>query len=147
MYFHCQMPLIVSLLCFLFPFCMFIYDLSLHRNQRDFQDGLPLINLSGCAQPCFSAGNEARNERLQNEPFVQREGVNKKNGMKFCLPIRLSISQTPEGNDSRTYASLDESKREAKDIEYDNLISAHGYVNASPSENASKAMVNCWLEI
>ena len=43
--------------------------------------------------------------------------------------------------------SLDESKREAKDIEYDNLISAHGYVNASPSENASKAMVDCWLEI
>ena len=78
MYFHSQMPLIASLLCFLFPFCMFIYDLSLHRNQRDFQDGLPLINLSGCAQPCFSAGNEARNERLQNEPFVQREGVNKK---------------------------------------------------------------------
>lgn len=67
--------------------------------------------------------------------------------MKFCLPIRLSISQTPEGNDSRTYASLDESKREAKDIEYDNLISAHGYVNASPSENASKAMVDCCLEI
>ena len=60
--------------------------------------------------------------------------------MKFCLPIKLSISQTPEGEDSRTYASLDESKREAKDIEYENLIPVHEYVNASPTENVSKAI-------
>ena len=50
-------------------------------------------------------------------------------------PIKLSISQTPHEDNSRTYASLDESKREAKDIEYENLKPAHGYVNASPSEN------------
>ena len=45
--------------------------------------------------------------------------------MKFCFPIKLSISQTPEGEDSRTYASLDQSKRDAKDILYENLIPAH----------------------
>ena len=139
MYFHCQMRLIVSLLCFLFPFCMFIYDLSLRRNQRDFQDGLQLINLSGCAQPSFFAGTETRNEKLQTEPFVQQEGIytalcpqsmmviihkmkrklpnvvqmwfskNKKIEWIFFQPIKLSISQTPEEDNSRTYASLDES--------------------------------------
>ena len=40
----------------------------------------------------------------------------------------------PEEDGSRTYASLDESTREAKDIELENLIPAHGYVNTSPSE-------------
>ena len=40
----------------------------------------------------------------------------------------------PEEDGSRTYASLDESTREAKDIEFENLIPAHGYVNTSPSE-------------
>ena len=53
----------------------------------------------------------------------------------------------PEEDGSRTYASLDESTREAKDIECENLIPAHGYVNTSPSENMSKAMVDCLLEI
>ena len=93
MYFHCQMPLIASLLCFLFPFCMFICDLSLHRNQRDFQDGLPLINLSGCAQPCFSAGNEASNERLQNELFVQREGVCTALGPQSMMAIMYKMKR------------------------------------------------------
>ena len=69
------MPLIASLLCFLIYFCMFICNPSLHRNKCDFQESLPLINLSGCAQPIFSAGDETRNERLQSEPPVQREGV------------------------------------------------------------------------
>ena len=58
---------------------------------------------------------------------------------------KLSGSQTPEGNGSRTYASLDESTREAKIIEYENLF--HGYVNASPSENLSKTKVDCLLDI
>ena len=54
---------------------MFIGNLSRHRNQRDFQDGLPLITLNDCAQPSFSAGNETKNDRLQSEQSVQREGV------------------------------------------------------------------------
>ena len=54
---------------------MFICNLSLHRNQRDFQDGLPLITLNSCAQPSFSAGNETKNARLQSKPSVQQEGV------------------------------------------------------------------------
>ena len=69
------MPSIASLLCFLFSFCMFICNLSLHRNQHDFQDGFPLITLNDCAQPSFSARNETKNERLQSQPSVQREGV------------------------------------------------------------------------
>ena len=139
MYFHFQMPLIASLLCLLLSFCLFICNPSLHRNQRDFQDGLPLINLSGCAQPSFPAGIKTRNERLQSEPFVQQEGVytalypqsvmvviqkmkrklpnviqmwfseNKKIEWIFFQPIKLSISQTPDEDNSRTYASLDES--------------------------------------
>ena len=49
----------------------------------------------------------------------------------------MSVSQTHEGNGSRTYASLDESTREAKDIEYEIPIPAHGFVHASSSENMS----------
>ena len=51
---------------------MFIGNLSRHRNQRDFQDGMPLITLNDCAQPSFSAGNETKNDRLQSEQSVQR---------------------------------------------------------------------------
>ena len=54
---------------------MFICNLSLHRNQRDFQENLPMVTLNGSAQPSFSAGNETMNERLQSVPFVQREGL------------------------------------------------------------------------
>ena len=54
---------------------MFICNLSLHRNQRDFQENLPMVTLNGSAQLSFSAGNETMNERLQSEPFVQREGL------------------------------------------------------------------------
>ena len=68
-------PLIASLLCLQLSLYLFICNPSLHRNQRDFQDGLPLINLSGCAQPSFPARIETRNERLQSEPFVKQEGV------------------------------------------------------------------------
>ena len=177
MYFNFQMQLIANLPCLLFSFCLFIGNPSLRRNQRDFQDGLQLINFSGCAQPSFFAGTETRNEKLQTEPFVQQEGIytalcpqsmmviihkmkrklpnvvqmwfskNKKIEWIVFQPIKLSISQTPDEDNSRTYASLDESKREAKDIEYENLKPAHGYVNASPSENVWKAMVGCWLDI
>ena len=54
---------------------MFICNLSLHRNQRNFQDNLRMATLNGCAQPSFSAGNETMNETLQREPCVQREGL------------------------------------------------------------------------
>ena len=54
---------------------MFICNLSLHRNQCDFQENLPMVILNGSAQPSFSAGNETMNERLQSEPSVQRESL------------------------------------------------------------------------
>ena len=57
------------------PFCMFICNPYLHRNRHDFQDGLPLIDFNGCAQPSFSAGNEVKNKRILSEPPVQLEGV------------------------------------------------------------------------
>ena len=43
--------------------------------------------------------------------------------------MKLSILQTPEGNDSRTYTSIDKSTREAKDIEYEIPIPTQRYVN------------------
>ncbi|RMX50678.1 hypothetical protein pdam_00024039, partial [Pocillopora damicornis] len=86
-------------------------------NQHDFQDGFPLITLNDCAQPSFSARNETKNERLQSQPSVQREGV--------YTALCPQSMMTPEGNGSRTYASLDESTREAKIIEYENLF--HGF--------------------
>ena len=55
--------------------------------------------------------------------------------------------QTAEGDGSRTYASLDKSTNEAKDIEYANPIPAHGYINASLSENMSKTMVDCLIDV
>ena len=48
---------------------------------------------------------------------------------KFSKPMKLSILQTPEGNDSRTYTSIDKSTREAKDIEYEISIPTQRYVN------------------
>ena len=80
---------------------MFICNLSLHRNQRDFQGNLPMVTLNGCAQPSFSAGNEIINERLQSEPSVQRESLYAllcpqsmmviTHKMKRKLPIRIQI--------------------------------------------------------
>ena len=80
---------------------MFICNLSLHRNQRDFQGNLPMVTLNGCAQPSFSAGNETMNERLQSEPSVQRESLYAvlcpqsmmviTHKMKRKLPIRIQI--------------------------------------------------------
>ena len=55
--------------------------------------------------------------------------------------------QTAEGDGSRTYASLDLSLNEAKDIEYANPIPAHGYINASLSENMSETMVDCLVDV
>ena len=55
--------------------------------------------------------------------------------------------QTAEGDGSRTYASLDKSTKEAKDIEYANPIPAQGYINASLSENMSKTMVDCLIDV
>ena len=101
---------------------MFICNLSLHRNQRDFQGNLPMVTLNGCAQPSFSARNETMNERLQSEPSVQQESLyavlcpqsmmvithkmkrnyplgskyyfqkTKRTHLKFSKPIKLSIS-------------------------------------------------------
>lgn len=54
---------------------MFVCNFSLHRNQRDFQDGFPLTTLNDCAQPRFSAGYETKNDKLQSKPSVLRECV------------------------------------------------------------------------
>nr|XP_058940207.1 uncharacterized protein LOC131768498 [Pocillopora verrucosa] len=88
-------------------------------NQRDFQDGFPLTTLNDCAQPRFSAGYETKNDRLQSKPSVLRE----------CVYTALcpQSMMTPEGDGSQTYASLDESTREAENIEYENLLPAHGF--------------------
>ncbi|XP_066017298.1 uncharacterized protein [Pocillopora verrucosa] len=50
-------------------------------------------------------------ERLQSEPPVQQEGLY----ASLCPQSMM----TSEGDDSRTYASIDKSTREAKDVEYE----------------------------
>ena len=66
---------------------------------------------------------------------------------KSSKQIKLSVSQTSEGDDSRTYASIDKSTREAKDVEYEIPVPTQRYVNMSPSENVSKAIGHFLLDI
>ena len=66
---------------------------------------------------------------------------------KSSKQIKLSVSQTSEGDDSRTYASIDKSSREAKDVEYEIPVPTQRYVNMSPSENVSKAIGDFLLDI
>ena len=66
---------------------------------------------------------------------------------KSSKQIILSVSQTSEGDDSRTYASIDKSTRQAKDVEYEIPVPTQRYVNMSPSENVSKAIGDFLLDI
>ena len=72
---------------------------------------------------------------------------NKKINFKSSKQIKLSVSQTSEGDDSRTYASIDKSTREVKDVEYEIPVPTQRYVNMSPSENVSKAFGDFLLDI
>ena len=71
----------------------------------------------------------------------------KKINFKSSKQIKLSVSQTSEGDDSRTYASIDKSTREAKDVDYEIPVPTQRYVNMSPSENESKAIGDFLLDI
>ena len=71
----------------------------------------------------------------------------KKINFKSSKQIKLSVSQTSEGDDSRTYASIDKSTRQAKDVEYEIPVPTQRYVNVSPSENVSKAIGDFLLDI
>ena len=66
---------------------------------------------------------------------------------KSSKQIKLSVSQTSEGDDSRTYASIDKSTRQAKDVEYEIPVPTQRYVYMSPSENVSKAIGDFLLDI
>ena len=57
---------------------------------------------------------------------------NNKINFKSSKQIKLSVSQTSEGDDSRTYASIDKSTREAKEVEYKIPVPTQRYVNMSP---------------
>ena len=52
---------------------LFIFLLSLYRNQRDFQESLPLNVLNVGARLESASGNETGNERLHSESLVQQE--------------------------------------------------------------------------
>ena len=56
----------------LFFFC---FLLSLYRNQRDFQESLPLNVLNVDARLEFASDNGTAIEGLQSEQLVQQEGV------------------------------------------------------------------------
>ena len=60
-------------LSFLFV-CFFSFR-SLYRNQRDFQESLPLNVLNVGARLEFASGNGTGIERFHREPLVQQEGV------------------------------------------------------------------------
>ena len=77
----------------------------------------------------------------------QKTTTTKKFNCKSSKQIKLSVSQTSEGDDSRTYASIDKSTREAKDVEYEIPVPTQRYVNMSPSENVSKAIGDFLLDI
>ena len=53
----------------------------------------------------------------------------KKTNFKSSKQIKLSVSQTSEGDDSRTYASIDKSTREAKDVEYEIPVPTQRYLS------------------
>ena len=53
---------------------------------------------------------------------------NNKINFKSSKQIKLSVSQTSEGDDSRTYASIDKSTREAKDVEYEIPVPTQRYM-------------------
>ena len=56
--------------------CLFIFFLlSLYRNQRDFQESLPLNVLNVDARLEFASDNGTGIEGLQSEQLVQQEGV------------------------------------------------------------------------
>ena len=56
--------------------CLFIFLLSLYRNQCDFQESLPLNVLNVGARLEFASGNGTGNERLHSESvIVQQEDV------------------------------------------------------------------------
>ena len=52
----------------------------------------------------------------------------KKFNFKSSKQIKLSVSQTSEGDDSRTYASIDISTRETKDVEYEIPVPTQRYM-------------------
>ena len=55
---------------------LFVYFLLLlYRNQRDFQESLPLNVLNVGARLESASGNETGNERLHSESLVQQEDV------------------------------------------------------------------------
>ena len=54
---------------------LFIFLLSLYRNQRDFQESLPLNVLNVGARLESASGNGTGNERLHSESLVQQEDV------------------------------------------------------------------------
>ena len=67
----------LDLLTFFFLFvCLFVFFLlSLYRNQREFQESLPLNVLNVDARLEFASDNGTGIEGLQSEQLVQQEGV------------------------------------------------------------------------
>ena len=60
---------------FLFVYLFIFFLLSLYRNQRDFQESLPLNVLNVDARLEFASDNGTGIEGLQSEQLVQQEGV------------------------------------------------------------------------
>ena len=62
------------------------------------------------------------------EKQKKKNNNNNKINFKSSKQIKLSVSQTSEGDDSRTYASIDKSTREAKDVEYEIPVPTQRYM-------------------
>ncbi|CAH3126217.1 unnamed protein product, partial [Pocillopora meandrina] len=94
---------------------------SLYRNQRDFQESLPLNVFNFDARLEFASENGTGIERFHGEPRIQQEGI-------YTELIPESM-MTSESDGSRTYTSFAKSKEDS-DIEYVNQITAPENVNA-----------------
>ena len=68
----------LDLITFFLFVCLFVclfFLLSLYRNQRDFQESLPLNVFNFDAQLEFASENGTGIQRFHSEPLVQQEGV------------------------------------------------------------------------
>ena len=65
---------------------------------------------------------------------------------KSSKQIKLSVSQTSEGDDSRTYASIDKSTREAKDVEYEIPLPTQRYLSVCHHQKTCQKLLGIFCQ-
>ena len=75
----------------------------------------------------------------------QKKTTTTKFNFKSSKQIKLSVSQTSEGDDSRTYASIDISTREAKDVEYEIPVPTQRYLSLCHHQKTCQKLLGIFL--